>query len=164
MKSNSNNTRAAAEEPKTAQQLDPATAVLDGSELGEIKIHENVAALLVRRAALGVDGVSRLAGNALVDNIAEFVGSRRMQSRAITVELEDNNRVGIEVKLNLKFGYNIPETAQKVQHAVIEEVEKVTGMTVTKVNVVIQELEDPAPAESDTDGKDDVPPREMPLN
>lgn len=120
-----------------------------GSELGEVKIHENVIASLVRRSALSVEGVSRLAGNSLVDSIAEVVGSRRMQSRAITIELGDDNRASIEIKLNLKFGFNIPEVAAKVQKAVIENVEKVTGMTVTRVGVVFQDIDDEEPPEEE---------------
>lgn len=135
--------RAAATTKKTpATRVEPPATAQNCSELGEVKIHENVIASLVRRAALSVDGISRLAGNTLVDSIAEVVGSRRMQSRAITIEMGDNNRVAIEIKLVLKFGCNIPEVAGKVQKSVIEGVEKVTGMTVTKVGVVFQDIED----------------------
>ena len=122
------------------------TAMLDNSELGDVKIHENVVASIVRKSALEVEGVSRLAGNALVDNIAEIVGSKRMQSRAITVDMQDNNRLSIEVKLNILFGFKIPVVAQEVQKAIIEAVEAMTGMTVVKANVVVQEIDDPAPA------------------
>jgi len=121
------------------------TAMLDNSELGDVKIHENVVASIVRKAALEIEGVSRLAGNALVDNIAEIVGSKRMQSRAITVDMQENNRLSIEVKLNILFGFKIPVVAQEVQKAVIEAVEAMTGMTVVKANVVVQEIDDPAP-------------------
>ena len=80
-----------------------ATAVLGDSEIGEVKIHENVISSLARRATLEVDGVSRLAGSLLVDNIAEIVGSRRMQDRAITVQMGEDNRVALEIKLNIKM-------------------------------------------------------------
>ena len=130
------------------------------SELGEVRIHENVISALVRKSALSVEGVSRLAGNALVDNIAEFVGSRRMQSRAISIEMGENNRVSIEVKINILFGFNIPQVSQAVQKTVLEGVESVTGMTVTKVHVVVQEIEEPAPIEEEDEegGVVDVPP------
>ena len=119
------------------------TTILEKAELGEVKIHENVVAQLVKRAVLEIEGVSRLAGSTLVDDIATLVGSRRMQSRAITVELGEDGRVGIEIKLNLVFGFRIPDVAERVQKAVIGTVEETTGMTVTRVNVVIQEIEDP---------------------
>lgn len=132
-----------------------ATTVVDGSEMGDVKIHENVIASLVRQAALQQEGVSRLAGSALVDDIASLVGSRRMQARAIAVELGEEGTVGIEIKLNLIFGYRIPEVAERVQKAVIAVVEDTTGMTVTKVNILVQEIEDPIVEEEAADAADD---------
>ena len=143
MKAAANNKKEAAPQVATG-----SPAALESSELGEVKVHENVIASLVRKAALSVEGVSRLAGSSLVDNIAEFVGNRRM-ARAITIEMDDNNRVMLEIKLVLKSGYNIPEIAPRVQKAVIEEVEKVTGMTVTKVGVLFQYFDDAAPEDTD---------------
>lgn len=112
--------------------------------LGEIKIHDSVFASLARKATLSVEGVSRLSGNAFVDNIAEIVGSKRMQARALTVQVDELNRVMIEIKINILLGYNIPEVAEKVQNCVIDSVENVTGMTVGAVNVIVQDVEDPA--------------------
>jgi uncharacterized alkaline shock family protein YloU len=74
-----------------------------------------------------------------------------MQSRAIAVELGEDGRVGIEIKLNLIFGYRIPDVALQVQKAVIGTVEETTGMTVTRVNVVIQEIEEPVAENDDTE-------------
>ena len=124
-------TKKTADVKKVTEAAENATTVIEGSEMGEVKIHENVISSLVRQAALSIDGVSRLAGSTLVDSIAEIVGSRRMQSRAITVEMEENNRVAVELKINIKCDFNVPEVAQAVQKAVIEKIEKITGMTVT---------------------------------
>ena len=118
------------------------TMMLGDSELGDVKIHDSVIATLTRNAALAVEGVSRLSGNSLVDNLAEIVGSRRMQSRAITIAVNENNQISIEIKLNIKVGFTIPEVATNVQKAVIANVEKVTGMTVTTVHVLVQDIDD----------------------
>ena len=106
------------------------TMMLGDSELGDVKIHDGVIATITRRAALAVEGVSRLAGNALVDNLAEIVGSRRMQSRAIA------------------------EVAENVQKAVIADVEKITGMTVTTVHVLIQDIDDETYVDDDEDSEE----------
>lgn len=127
---------------------------LEVNGMGEVKIHEDVIAALVRRAALGIEGVSRLAGSTLVDNIAEIVGSSRMQSRSISIHLAEENRVAVDVKINIKTGFKVPVIATAVQKAVIESVESITGMTVTQVNVIIQKLEDDDIVESDEDGDD----------
>jgi uncharacterized alkaline shock family protein YloU len=126
-----------------AQACCAATSAGKGSELGVIKIHENVISSIVRKAALAVDGVSRLAGSSFVDNIAEIVGSRKISDRAISIKLDDD-KVEIEIKLNMKFGYKVPEVASGVQAAIIEQVESITGMNVVGVNVVVQEIEEVA--------------------
>ena len=145
----------AAEKKDAAANVKVAdTMMLGDSELGDVKIHDGVIATLTRRAALAVEGVSRLAGNALVDNLAEIVGSRRMQARAIAISVNENNQVTIEIKLNLKTGYTIPEVAENVQKAVIAEVEKITGMTVTTVHVLIQDIDDETFADDDENGEE----------
>ena len=155
--------KTANESRKPDQDVPQNTALLEGSEMGDIKIHENVVASLVRQAALEQEGVSRLAGSALVDDIANLVGSRRMQSRAITVELGEDGRVGIEIKLNLVFGFRIPDVAERVQKAVIGMVEETTGMTVTRVNVVIQEIEEPV-VETEEDEVETASVETLPIN
>ena len=134
---------------KTPLNIPPEGASLEVNEMGEVKIHENVISALVRQAVSGVDGVMRLAGSTLMDNIAEIVGSRKMQDRSISVNIEDGGRVSLDVKVNLKFGYKIPVVTTAIQKAVIENVEQITGMVVTRVNVIVQELEMEAPAEAD---------------
>ena len=155
--------KAAEESKKNAVPAEHTTTVLEGSEMGDVKIHENVIASLVRRAALSVEGVSRLAGNTLVDNIAEIVGSRRMQARSISIDMAENNRVSVELKINLKFGFNVPTVAEQVQKAVIEGIEKVTGMTVVKVNVVIQEIDDEEKPEEESEEETNLS-NSLPLN
>jgi uncharacterized alkaline shock family protein YloU len=65
-----------------------------------------------------------------------------MQSRAINITVNENNQISIEIKLNLKIGYTIPEVAENVQKAVISDVENVTGMSVKTVHVLIQDIDD----------------------
>lgn len=119
-----------------------------GSELGVVKIHENVISSLVRKAALSVDGVSRLSGSSFVDNIAEIVGSRKIHDRSISISI-DVDKIDVEIKINIKFGFKVPDLAAAVQSAVIRQVEDVTGMTVVGVNVIIQEIEDVAEEETE---------------
>jgi len=146
----------------------PAEASLMEGELGEIKIHEDVIANLVAMATLKVPGVSRLAGSTVVDAIASIVGSRRMQARAITIGIAGDNRVTVDLKLNILVGFRLPDVVQQVQRAVIDNIESVTGMTVTRVNVAVQDIDEQPVEEEDEDGNggnaDDsgVPPAAIP--
>ncbi len=110
--------------------------------VGMVKVHESVIASIVRKATLEIPGVIRLAGSSLVDNLAEIVGSKKIQGRAISVEMNENS-VAVEVRVVLEYGVLIPHIADEVRSAVAAEIVKLTGMSVSRVNVVVMDLEDP---------------------
>ena len=107
---------------------------------GSVRVYESVISSIVRKTVLGMEGVVRFAGNSLVDNIAEFVGSKTMMDRAITVDMGDQS-VSVSVQLILKYGVYIPEVASRVQLAVKEQIQDLTGMVVENVDVVVMDIE-----------------------
>ena len=107
---------------------------------GSVKVYESVISSIVRKSVLGTEGVVRFAGNSLVDNIAEFVGSKTMQDRAITVEMGEQS-VSVSVQLVLQYGVYIPDVASTVQRAIKAQVEELTGMIVDKVDVTVMDIE-----------------------
>ena len=137
-----NNTSAAAVNTRAVMTSDTP------SDLGVIKIHDNVLASLVSRAVLGVKGVSRLAGSAIMDNLAGMVGSH---SRAIEIIKENDDKIKIMVKVNLYFDTVIPKVAMDIQRQVIEQVEKAAGLTVSAVDVIVQQLDTVSDDEDDAD-------------
>ena len=148
-------TRNVSEELAGSPAVSAETSLMEG-ELGEIKIHENVIANLVAMATRKIPGVSRLAGSTVVDAIASIVGSRRMQARAITVGIAGDNCVTIDLKLNILVGYRLPEVVQQVQRAVIDNIEDVTGMTVTRVNVAVQDIDEEVSFEEEENAADNA--------
>ncbi len=129
-------------EKKSTSAPKADTLLEQSSDYGDIMVNDNVIASLVRRAALSVPGVSRLSGSSLIDNIAEFVGSSKGRTISISKESADSDAVVLEVKINMLFGFKVREVAEAVQRAVIEDVETTTGMTVAKVTVVVQKIEE----------------------
>ena len=124
---------------------------------GIVRVHESVVASIVRKAACSVEGVSRLAGNSLVNNLADIVGSRKIFDRSITIVMGDNS-VKVDIRLVLKYGCNIPGTARNVQEAVSEEIRQITGMKIEAVNVIVADLESeeaPETAENEPEGNAD---------
>ncbi len=111
------------------------------NSVGAVKVHESVIASIVRKAAMSVEGVLRLGTSSLVDNLAEIVGSKKIQDRAITVEMNENS-VSVEVRVILLYGILIPQVASELKNAVAGEIFKLAGMKVDHVNVVIMDLED----------------------
>jgi uncharacterized alkaline shock family protein YloU len=126
---------------KTQSSSMPAIIGTNGEELGLIHIHENVIATAVRKTIEEIDGVTRLSGSTIVNNIAELIGNKKIGDRAINVSMEDGS-VAIELKVNMLYGVHVPTVAANIQTAISKEVEKITGMKVTMVNVIVQELEE----------------------
>ena len=108
---------------------------------GVVKVHESVISSIVRKAALGVEGVLRLGNSTLVDNLAEIVGSKKIQDRAISVEM-NGNAVSVELRVILQYGVLSPHVAAQLKEAVAEEISRLSGMTVDHVNVVVMDLEE----------------------
>lgn len=114
-------------------------------DLGSIHIHNSVIAAIARMAASKVPGVVDLVGS-LVDDIAGLVG-RKQIDRGVHVEIAENSLV-IEITLTVEYGVNIPKVAWQVQSEVRQDVERMSGKPVRSVNVIVQGLRTPAPADS----------------
>jgi len=129
-------------QPKTQ---DFPEAVVPGAGVfpDSIRISANALATIVRRAACSVEGVTRITGSSLVDNIAEFVGSKKILGRSIQIAIQ-KSEVAVELSINICYGYSLPEIAANVQRAVASLIEELTGLHSAQVNVIIREMEDPA--------------------
>ena len=115
---------------------------------GTIKLHEGVIASVVKNAACSVEGVIRLAGSSLADSIADILGTKKRNDSAIKIDL-DEDKAEIEISLIVEYGKNIPNLALNVQTTIIEDVKNITGLNVTKIDVIIQGIEDPKPVEEE---------------
>lgn len=105
---------------------------------GEIIIADEVIAVITGLAAMEVDGVASLAGNATRELISK-IGIKTL-SKGVKVDvLEDV--VTIEAALNLKYGFNIKTVSEKVQEKVKVAVENMTGFKVADVNIRVAGIE-----------------------
>jgi len=108
------------------------------NELGEIIVSEEVIAVITGLAAMEVEGVASMAGNATRELISK-IGIKTL-SKGVTVEIMDNVAT-INATLNLKYGYNIKEVSSKVQEKVKVAVENTTGLEVADVNICVAGIE-----------------------
>ena len=102
--------------------------------LGEIKIADEVVAIIAGLAATEVDGVSSMTGNATRELVSKL--GMKSLSKGVKVDVLDGI-VTVSLVLNLKYGYNIKDTTQKVQEKVKAAIENMTGFSVLDVNVKI---------------------------
>ena len=130
------------QESKSVGGLIPSPGVLaeEENDSGAIRISENVIAAVVRKYTLEVNGVIRFASGSIVGGLAEMIGRKNYEG-SVSVELE-GDAVNIAVTLVLEFGVCIPEVATLVQDIIQTRVEELTGKHVTKVDVIVQDLEE----------------------
>ncbi len=128
-------------------------AVIDGAAAGQIRIQESAISTMVKRAALSVEGVTRISGSSLIDNLAELVGSRKMQDRAVAICFSGSS-VSVEVSLNVLYGSNIRNVAADVQKSITDSIVKFSGLSVSSVSVNIRDMEEPV-AEKNEEAEED---------
>lgn len=105
---------------------------------GEIIIADEVIAVITGLAAMEVEGVASMAGNATRELISK-IGIKSL-SKGVKVDvLEDV--VTVEATLNLKYGYNVKDVSVKVQEKVKVAIENMTGLKVADVNVRVAGIE-----------------------
>ena len=110
---------------------------------GNLKISREVIATIARYAALEIEGVDSLASFAT--NLKGWL-LKKQSAKPIGIDLSDDVAV-IELHVNIKAGVNIPETAEKIQSAVKEAVQNMTGIAVSRVNINIAGIVFAEPAE-----------------
>ena len=102
--------------------------------VGEVRIADEVVAIIAGLAATEVDGVSSMAGN-ITNEIVSKLGMKNL-SKGIMTEIVDNEDK-VDVVINIAYGFSIPEVSAKVQEKVKSAIENMTGLTVAVVNVRI---------------------------
>ena len=101
---------------------------------GEVKIADEVIAIIAGLAASEVKGVASMAGNATRDLI-EKLGVKSL-TKGVKVQVEDQE-VNVAMNVNLKYGFSVPETSKEIQDKVKTAIETMTGLSVTGVNIKI---------------------------
>lgn len=105
---------------------------------GEIIIADEVIAVITGLAAMEVEGVASMAGNATRELISK-IGIKSL-SKGVTVDVL-GDVVTVEAALNLKYGYNVKDVSVKVQEKVKVAIENMTGLKVADVNVRVAGIE-----------------------
>lgn len=107
-------------------------------EVGEVRVADEVVAIIAGLAATEIEGVSSMAGN-ITNEIVSRLGMKNL-SKGIMVEVLENE-VKVDVAINIAYGFSIPEVSLKVQEKVKSAIENMTGLTVAVVNVRIASVD-----------------------
>jgi uncharacterized alkaline shock family protein YloU len=106
---------------------------MDGG-IGEVRIADDVVAIIAGLAASDVKGVASLAGNATRDVIGRL-GIKSL-GKGVHLTVEDGE-VHVNMAVNIRYGYNVPKTSTKVQDRVKTAIETMTGLNVAEINIKV---------------------------
>ena len=105
---------------------------------GSIQIHKKVLADIVLSVIHETDGVI-LASQCMFSRLMQMVGRRTYSGIAILIDKE--NDVSIEVRVNVRYGLNIPDISRHLQDTIRDAIEKSTDINLKDVHINIQGIE-----------------------
>ena len=106
------------------------------SDNNEIKIADDVVAVIAGVAVSEVPGVAEMAGG-FAGGITEVLSGKKNLAKGIKVEVGEKD-TKIDVNVIVEYGVRIPDVAFEIQNRVKKAVETMTGLIVVEVNVHVQ--------------------------
>lgn len=104
-------------------------------QLGQIKMADEVVAIIAALAATEVPGVKSMSGG-IVDGIAEAL-RRKNLTKGVKVEVGEKE-AAVDLNIIVEYGSKIPEVASMIQDSVAKSIESMTGLKVVEVNINVQ--------------------------
>jgi len=105
------------------------------SEMGSIRIADEVVSIIAGLAAMEIAGVASMSGG-IAGGIAEVLGKKNL-SKGVKVEVGEEE-AAIDLYVIVDYGSRIPDVAWQVQENVKKAIENMTGLRTIKVNVHVQ--------------------------
>ncbi|SUY47184.1 alkaline shock protein [Clostridium putrefaciens] len=110
----------------------------DDVNLGIVKISDEVVSIIAGIAATEIKGTTDMS-HTVTGGITELFTGKKNNSKGVKVNVEEDS-ASIDIILNVDYGVKIQDVAGEVQQNVKKAVETMTGLTVSSVNVYIQNI------------------------
>ncbi len=120
------------------------------TNIGVIKIADEVVAIVASLAATEVKGVAGMSGGVSA-GIVEMLGRKNL-SKGVKVEVGEKE-ADVDVFVIVEFGASIPDVAQQIQKRVKEAIETMTGLKVVEINIHVQGVAFEKPESKDVESQ-----------
>jgi uncharacterized alkaline shock family protein YloU len=115
------------------------------SERGRTSISDPVVSQIAGIAAQEVEKVQMAGGTtAAVGGFLQSVtgSSSGNYARGVTVEVGEEE-AAVDLTMAVEYGYSVPQLTEAVRRNVINRVENLTGLSVTEVNITVNDVQVP---------------------
>ena len=113
------------------------------TDLGVVRINNDAITTIASIAAMEVGGVKKMGGG-LRKTILEII--HRKSFGGVRVYSKDGE-IKLVVSVIVEYGVDIPRVADEVQDSVKQAVEKMTGLVISEVDVVVEGVYSPGDKE-----------------
>ncbi len=114
--------------------------IYENDALGDVRIADEVVAIIAGISAMDVDGVVSMAGGgkSLQKEIISRLGNKVL-SKGVKIHMEEG-RIRADLSVVLDYGCSIPEVTGAIQEKVKSSIETMTGLEVEAVNVQVADV------------------------
>jgi uncharacterized alkaline shock family protein YloU len=111
------------------------------SERGNTAIADAVVTKVAGIATREVRGVHELGGGVsrAVGSVTQRVGIGDERTQGVSVDVGERE-AAVDLTVVLDFGESIPQVSEAIRENVIKRIEGITGLSVTEVNVTVNDL------------------------
>lgn len=111
------------------------------TERGTTTIADAVVSKVAGIAAREVPGVHNMGGGATraLGSVTSRVGLGDERSQGVAVEVGERE-AAVDITLTIDYGESIPQVSQAVRENVAKRIEGITGLSVTEVNIAVNDL------------------------
>ena len=95
--------------------------------------YTNIVPSLVNAAVMHTEGVSS-------DEVLLTKPKRFFSPSNVNLYFDEQNRITIDVYIDVVFGYNVAQVACALQEKIINDVTENTGLTVKNVNIIVNSV------------------------
>ncbi len=104
----------------------------ENTDKDSVTYKKNVVVSIVSLATQEINGIASISRNSVSALKSAF---SKNVNRGIIVEFDQNNKVTIDVFVNVKFGYSVKDVSFRVQENIKSSVESMTEYKVANINV-----------------------------
>lgn len=107
-------------------------------DMGIVKISDEVVGVIAGLATTEIKGIVGMSAS-IAGGITQILSGKKNLSKGVKVSVGENS-ASIDLYVVVEYGIKIPEVAVAVQENVKKAVESMTGLTVSTVNIHVQNV------------------------